>query len=201
MGFLRDLADWVEGFAGTDWAAPVLAATAFFESIFFPIPPDPLLIAISIPQPNMAIWLALLVTLSSVAGAAVGHLIGRRFGHPLLYRMFKREKIERVECLFKRYGAWTILVAAFTPIPYKIFAIAAGVLDMDRRTFLIASLIGRGARFLLIGALVMAFGEQVQSFLDDNFEILTLAAAGGLVLAAGAFLLIYRRRRASRQAN
>ena len=191
----------MEGFADSDWAVPVLAANAFFESIFFPVPPDPLLIAVSIPQPDLAIWLALLVTLSSVAGAMVGHLIGRRFGHPLLYRMFEKEKVERVERLFKRYGAWAVLIGAFTPAPYKVFAIAAGALDLDRRSFLIASLIGRGARFLLIGALVMLFGEEAQGFLDDNFEVVTLAAGGGLIIAAGALLLVYRRRRASRAAR
>ena len=194
-GLFRELSDWLLAFADSDWAALALGIAAFSESIFFPVPPDPLLLAISIPQPHMAMWLALLVTAASVAGAVVGHFIGRKFGRPLLDRMFSRSKVERVERMFQKYGVWAVLIAAVTPIPYKVFAIAAGVLDMDRRTFILASLVGRGARFLLLGALVMAFGEEIEAFIDANFDVLTLAGGAALVAGAVAFVLVYRWRR------
>ena len=83
IDLLRELSDWTAGFAESDWSVVILAVAAFTESIFFPVPPDPLLIAIAIPQPHAALWLAALVTASSVAGAVVGHWLGLRFGRPL----------------------------------------------------------------------------------------------------------------------
>ena len=194
--FLRDLSDWTVGFADSDWSAVILAVNSFAESIFFPIPPDALLIAISIPRPDAALWLAALVTASSVAGAVVGHWLGQRLGRPLLYRFVSASKVEAAERLFRKHGAWAILIAAFTPIPYKVFAITAGVLDLDRRSFILASLIGRGARFFLLGGLVLAFGEDIRGFIDANFELLTVLATVGLVLAVGVMAIVIRRRRA-----
>ena len=193
---LHQLSDWVVGFADSDWAVLVLGVTAFIESIFFPIPPDPLLIGIGILQTELVIWLAALTTAASVAGAVVGHWLGLRFGKPLLRRFVSEDKIERVERLFQRYGAWTIVLAAFTPIPYKVFAIAAGVLNLDRRTFIIASIIGRGARFFLIAGLIVAFGEDIEDFIESNFELLTVIAAAGVVVAAAFMLIVIRIRRA-----
>ena len=90
--------------------------------------------------------------------------------------------MRRVETMFERYGAWAIIMAAITPLPYKVFAIAAGVFDMDLRRFILASLIGRGLRFLTIGVLITAFGESVSTFLDSNFEEVTIAAGVGTVV-------------------
>ena len=191
----------MEGFADSGWAILILATTSFTESIFFPIPPDVLLIPISLQQPKAALGLAALVTISSVAGAVVGHWLGQRFGRPLLYRLVSESKVERVERLFQRYGAWAILVAAFTPIPYKVFAISAGMLDMDRRSFILASMVGRGARFFILGGLIFAFGENIQSFLDDKFEMITVVAAVGLVIALGIMAVIIRRRHAKNAAG
>ena len=192
---LHELTDWLLAFADSDWAVAVLVAASFTESIFFPVPPDPLLIGIAVARPNDALWLAALVTIASVAGALVGHWIGLKLGRPLLYRWFPEDKVLGVESFFKRYGAWAILIAAFTPLPYKVFAITAGVLDLDRRTFILASLVGRGARFLALGGLVFVFGESIEAFIDNNFEALTVAtivAIAAVLLAAG---LYYRRRR------
>ena len=192
---LRDLSDWTTGFAESDWSALILAAASFAESIFFPIPPDPLLLAIAIPQPHAALWLAALVTASSVAGAVVGHWLGHRFGRPLLYRFASGKKVEAVENLFRKYGAWAVLIAAFTPIPYKVFAISAGVLDMNLRTFIFASIIGRGARFFILGGLIFVYGEEIERFIDTNFELVTGASAGALVVAVTVAAIIVRRRR------
>ncbi len=192
---LHNLSDWVVGFADSDWAALALAVLSFCESIFFPIPPDPLLIGIGILQPENALWLAGVVTLSSVAGALVGHWLGKLFGRPLLYRIAPRDKVASVEDMFRKHGVWAILIAAFTPLPYKVFAISAGILDMDRRSFLVASLIGRGARFLLIGVLVFAYGESITEFIEGrSFMLLTVAAAAA-VIAAAALAALYTRRR------
>ena len=181
-------------FAYSDLAILILAISSFTESIFFPIPPDPLLIGIAVRQPENAIWLAALVTVSSVAGAFVGHWLGKRFGRPILRRIVSEKKIAAVEGMFNKYGAWAILIAAFTPIPYKVFTITAGMLGMDRRSFIIASLIGRGARFFLIGGLILVFGDEIEVFIEDNFELMTLAFTAALIVGLAIFLVVRRRR-------
>ena len=135
----HDLTDWTLQAADSDWAVVLLALVAFSESIVFPIPPDPLLIAVGVASPTSAIWVAALVTVASVSGAYVGHWLGRRVGRPLLRRLVSESKTERAEALFNRYGVWAILVAAFTPIPYKVFTILAGIMDLPIRPFLLAS--------------------------------------------------------------
>lgn len=190
----RSLSDWMLDFADSDLAILILAISSFTESIFFPIPPDPLLIGIAVRQPENAIWLAALVTVSSVAGAFVGHWLGKRFGRPILRRIVSEKKIAAVEGMFSKYGAWAILVAAFTPIPYKVFTITAGMLGMDRRSFIIASLIGRGARFFLIGGLILVFGDEIEVFIEDNFELMTLAFTAALIVGLAIFLVVRRRR-------
>ncbi len=185
----HELTDWMLGLADSDWAIGLLILISFSESVVFPIPPDPLLIAIGIASPESAIWIAAFVTLASVCGAYVGHWLGRKVGRPLLGRLISESKIERVETLFDRYGAWAIVVAAFTPIPYKVFTILAGILDLRMRSFLIASLIGRGARFMTIGVLIFIFGESIREFIDNNFEIVAIACGGALSFAVVGFIV------------
>ena len=105
-------------------------------------------------------------------------------------------KVAAAERLFSRYGAWAILVAAFTPLPYKVFAILAGILDMDRRRFVVASLIGRGARFFLLGGLIFVYGDSIEGFTDRNFTQLTIALGVGSVVVVGLGALYAHRRRA-----
>ena len=169
MAWLHDLSEWLLGFAESGWAIGILVVSTFTESIFNPIPPDPLLIAIAVLQPHNAIWLALIAT---------------------------EKYIARAELMFVRYGVWAVLVAAFTPVPYKVFAILAGILGFDRKLFLIVSLIGRGARFLIIGALIMAFGEEIETFVEGNFETITWAVGGAIIAAVAAFVIfrVYRSR-------
>ena len=184
----HELTDWTLGLADSDWAIGLLILISFSESVVFPIPPDPLLIAIGIASPESAIWVAAFVTLASVCGACVGHWLGRKVGRPLLRRLISESKVERAETLFDRYGAWAIVVAAFTPIPYKVFTILAGILDLRIRNFLIASLIGRGARFMTIGVLIFIFGESIRDFIDNNFEIITIAAGVGLAVVVAGYV-------------
>ena len=184
----HELTDWMLGLADNDWAIGLLILLSFSESVVFPIPPDPLLIAIGIASPESAIWIAAFVTLASVCGAYVGHWLGRKVGRPLLGRLISESKIERAEALFSRYGAWAIIVAAFTPVPYKVFTILAGILDLRMRNFLIASLIGRGARFLTIGVLIFIFGESIREFIDSNFEIVTIACGGALAVTVAGYI-------------
>jgi undecaprenyl-diphosphatase len=199
LAWLTDLSEWLLGFAESGWAVGILFLSTFTESIFNPIPPDPLLIAVAVAQPHNAIWLALLATVASVAGAFVGHWLGGRVGRPIAERLFPEKYIVRGEALFERYGVWAVLIAAFTPVPYKVFAILAGVLGFDRKLFLIASLIGRGARFLLIGGLIMAYGDEIESFIESNLTWITGASGAAFIGAIAAFV-VYRVWRARRPA-
>ena len=195
LELLHDLSDWLLGFADSDWAIAVLLVSSFAESIFFPIPPDPLLLAVALVQQPIAVPLGVLVAVASVAGAVVGHALGMRLGRPILTRMFSESRVAYVDRLFERYGVWAILIAAFTPVPYKVFAIAAGVWHMDRRKFIIASAIGRGARFGTIGLLVFLFGEEIEAFLTDNFELLTVGITVAAIIVGTVWYIIHRRRR------
>ena len=191
---LHRLADWTEGLADSDWAVALLSLIAISESVIFPIPPDPLLIAIGLTEPGSAIWLAGLVTVGSVIGAYMGHWLGRKVGRPLLRKLVSDSKTERVEAMFNKYGAWAILVAAFTPIPFKVFTILAGIMNLEMRPFILASIIGRGARFLTIGVLIFIFGEDIQSFIDANFEILTVSSGAGLIAVVVGYFVFQRMR-------
>ena len=196
MEYFDGLTTWFAAFAGSEWAVVVLAIATFLESIFSPIPPDPLLIPMSVLNPNMAILYGLVATLSSVLGALVGHWLGSRFGRPVLSRFASNSKIDQAESLFDRFGGWAVLAAAVTPIPYKVFAVLAGVLKYDRKKFFIVSLIGRGVRFIGLGVLLFLFGEQIQIFIEDNLQSLSLyGLAVFMVLGVGLVLLLKFRNR------
>ena len=196
MEYFDGLTTWFAAFAGSEWAVVVLAIATFLESIFSPIPPDPLLIPMSVLNPNMAILYGLVATLSSVLGALVGHWLGSRFGRPALSRFASNSKIDQAESLFDRFGGWAVLAAAVTPIPYKVFAVLAGVLKYDRKKFFIVSLIGRGVRFIGLGVLLFLFGEQIQIFIEDNLQSLSLyGLAVFMVLGVGLVVLLKFRNR------
>jgi undecaprenyl-diphosphatase len=188
---LRDvvdsLTDWLVDWAESPIGPLMLAVFSAAESVFFPIPPDPLLIALALANPPRALLFAVIATAASVVGGIVGHYLGRRFGRPLLMR-FHVSRVERVEEMFRRHGFWAIVLAGLTPLPYKVFTIAAGVLDVPRRQFVIASIIGRGARFVLIGVLIQVWGDRFERFLDERFDLVAIAL--GVLLLAALLLLV-----------
>ena len=173
---------FLERFAESEWSLFILASMSFVESVFSPIPPDPLLIAMGLLSTNQAIFFGVICTLFSVLGAVFGYGLGKWFGKPLLSKMISESLVEKTEGFFNRYGVWAILIAAFTPIPYKVFAILSGVLQLDMKKFLIASLIGRGGRFITLGVLIAMFGDDVRDFLENQFKTITILGGAFLVL-------------------
>tara|TARA_Y100000310_G_scaffold345695_1_gene468435 strand:- start:17037 stop:17633 length:597 start_codon:yes stop_codon:yes gene_type:complete len=147
---------------------------AFMESSFFPIPPDLLLILLTLADPSLALWFAAVCTLGSVLGGMFGYFLGLKFGRPLLTKVVKEEKIKKVHRLFEKYEAWAIFIAGFSPIPYKVFTIAGGVFYINFKKFVIASLFSRGLRFFSIALFLMFFGETIVAFIEDYFGIFTL---------------------------
>jgi len=186
--FLHGLTDWMLDWAASPWAPVALILFAFWESSFFPVPPDPLLIAMAVARPELGLFYAALATVASVAGAALGYFIGDRGGRPIVDRLFKPDKILLAERLYQRYDVWAILAAAFTPIPFKVFTITAGVAQLDFRRFILASIVGRGGRFFLVGGLVTIFGASIERWIDQYFEFVTL---GFIVLLVAGFILIH----------
>lgn len=159
-----------------------LALLAFAEASFFPVPPDLVLIPLVLRDPGLSLWYAALATLSSTLGGLFGYWLGRRIGRSLLRRLASEAQIARIEGLFHRYGGWAVLTAALTPIPYKVFTIAAGLFLVSIGTFTWASILGRGLRFFLEAVLLWLYGPSMVRFLQGPFGwvtvLVTLALAG-----------------------
>lgn len=187
MEFIHELYTWVVGWAHTPYSGMALFGIAFAESSFFPIPPDVLMIPIMIARPPVALLFAALATLASVMGGAFGFGIGKWGGQPVLRRFFSDEKVQVVQHYYNKYDIWAISIAGFTPIPYKVFTISAGAFELDFKRFMIASTIGRGGRFFLVGTLIMVFGEAIQAFIDQYFD---LAAILFTILLLGGFYVL-----------
>ncbi len=191
MGKLKKLYDWVISWGHTKYGTPALCSLAFAESSFFPVPPDVLLICLGISKPKKAFWYAFLCTLFSVIGGLLGYLIGFAFyaaiGKPLIAFLGYQAEFEVVGKLFQDNAFWAILTAALTPIPYKVFTIAAGFWKITLPAFIIGSIVGRGIRFFAISALLFFFGARVKVFIDKYFNLLSFLA---LILLVGGFIAI-----------
>jgi len=190
LNLLHEFKEWVVGFSDSPWAVFALAINSFTESIFNPIPSDPLILGMAAINPGSVFWLALVATVASVAGAVVGWMGGIFFGRRVLLKIVSAEKSYQVENLFGRYGIWVVLIAAFTPIPYKVFAITAGVLRFDLRSFIVVSLIGRGARFFLLAGVLYYLGNSgLLDRMAANFTLLTVAIVALGVAVVGLLVL------------
>jgi membrane protein YqaA with SNARE-associated domain len=161
-----------------------LAGVSFAESSFFPIPPDVLLAPMTLARPDRWWWFAALTTLASVMGGLLGYLIGYTAIEavtPLLHRVGYWEHFQTAHSWFERYGFWAILAAGFTPIPYKVFTIAAGAAHMGLLPFTLGSLVGRGARFLLVAGLVRWGGAPIERHIRRYIDVIGWATLAALV--------------------
>ena len=189
----RRMYDWVIGFAHHKHSTMALATLSFIESSFFPIPPDVLLMPLCLGNRRKAFWFAAVCTIASVLGGVAGYAIGWGFWHALdefFYRYipgFTPEQFNKVAGLYERYNFWVVFVAAFTPIPYKVITIAAGVFGIGMPMFIVASAIGRGLRFFLVAGLMWKFGEPIVKFIDRYFNLLCIAFT---VLLIGGFAVL-----------
>ncbi len=170
-------------------AVRYLAALAFAESSFFPIPPDAMLAPMALAQPQRAWRYALLTTLASVIGGMAGYLIGYfafDLVEPLLHHAGYWERYLQVREWFDQWGFWAIFLAGFSPIPYKVFTISAGVVAMSFPPFVIASAIGRGARFFMVAGLMVWGGERMErtlrQYIDRIGWVVVLAAVVAYVI-------------------
>lgn len=191
----RRLYIWVLSFAHHKHSTLALFLLSFAESSFFPIPPDVLQIALTLERRNRAFWYATVSTIASVLGGAAGYLIGMLFWGALSQIFFDYipgftpEVYEKVHGLYEEYNFLIIFAAAFTPIPYKVFTITAGVFGILFPMFVIASAVGRAGRFFLVALLLWKFGPPIRTFIDRYFNMICIAAT--LLLIGGFVLLKY----------
>lgn len=188
MRLFGPLYDRVLRWSGHPHAPRYLAAMSFAESSFFPIPPDVMLVPMAVSRPRRAAWFAILTTVASVAGAVLGYVIGYYMIGAILPWIERAGMIEEYEAAvlwFQQWGLWVVLLAGFTPLPYKVFTIAAGALSLSLVPFLLGSLIGRGARFGLVAGIAGILGPKVEPWVRKWIEWL---GWGVLLLAAIAWL-------------
>jgi membrane protein YqaA with SNARE-associated domain len=189
--FHKKLYDWVLSLAHKKYVSLVLFLLAIAESSFFPVAPDFLQIALTLEKPKNVWWYAGVNAVGSVLGGILGYALGAALW-PLLSSFFFRyifseASFEYVGTLYNKWHFLAVFAAAFTPIPYKVFTLAAGVYGLSFPLFVLASVVGRSARFFLVAALLYTYGSPVKIWIEKYFNLLTLAAV--CILIAG-FLLI-----------
>ncbi|UCH81245.1 MAG: DedA family protein [Nitrospiraceae bacterium] len=191
MKFIKKLYDWVLHWAETPYAVPALFLLAFAESSFFPVPPDVLLITLAISIPKKAFKYAMICMIGSVLGGIIGYGIGlygyETIGRPIVEFYHGQEVMDLIKTKYDQHGFLGILIAAITPIPYKVFTIASGVFNFDFWLFTLASIIGRSTRFFVVAALIWKFGSPIRNFIDKYFNLLSIIF---MILLIGGFLLI-----------
>ncbi len=168
-----------------------LALNSFIESFFLVPPPDFLLIAMDLAQPAKALFYALICTIASAFGGVIGYAIGYWGGRPAFNWFFRKggkEKFEAVETLYNKYGTLAVFFSAFTPIPYKVFTIASGILSMNFLKFMIASFFGRGLRFFIVSIVLMLFGEAIKQYI----ELVIIAVTIVIIIF---FIILYKKRK------
>jgi membrane protein YqaA with SNARE-associated domain len=172
---LRKLYFWTLHWADSKHAVFALAALSFIESSFFPIPPDVLLMAICFSAPtrwlSAAFWCSMASVLGGIFGYYIGYALYEVVGKPIVDFYHGQVVMDQVKQFYDAYGFWGVLIAAITPIPYKIFTIASGVFHFDLWQLIFASTIGRGFRFFAVAGLIRAFGPRIKPFLEKHFEL------------------------------
>lgn len=172
---LRKMYYWTLHWADTKYALPALIILSFTESSFFPIPPDVLLMAMCFAKPKKWLTYAFWCTLASAAGGLFGWFIGwglyETVGQQIV-AFYKGEGVmDAAKALYDQWGAWAVLIAAITPIPYKIFTIVSGVFEFSPTMLFVLSLLGRGFRFFIVAGLIRFAGPRIKPFLEKHFEL------------------------------
>lgn len=193
MRYVKRLYDWVLSWANTPYGGTALVLLSFAESSFFPIPPDVLLIALCLGNRDKWFKFASLCTAASVAGGIVGYGIGWGLWHlvdQLFFTYvpgFTEAQFARVQGLYEQWNFWVVFIAAFTPIPYKVITVTAGVFGINIVMFAIASTAGRAMRFFIVAYLLHRYGEPIHGFIEKRFNLLTVAF---VVLLIGGFAVL-----------
>jgi membrane protein YqaA with SNARE-associated domain len=188
---IRSLYDWTMDFAANRNAMWALFIISFIESSVFPIPPDILIVPMVLASREKAWKIAGVCTVASVLGGIGGYGIGyflfESIGQPILNMYGKAEKFHEFQGMYNEWGAWVVAMAGLTPFPFKVITIASGVTKLDMPTFVIASLLSRGARFFLEAALLWYFGDPIREFVEKYLGWLVTI---GFVVLVGGFVAV-----------
>jgi len=188
---LRRLYDWTMAKASHRHAQWWLAAFAFMEASFFPVPPHPLLGLMCLAEPKKAIRFSVIATLASVAGGLLGYSIGHFafevFGQALLRALHLEASFPKAVCYLREYGFWLFVAKGATPIPFKLLTITAGFMAMPLGMFLLGSLVSRSISFMIVGVLFRLFGAPIKAVIDKHLGKVTL---GFVVLVVAGFLAV-----------
>ncbi len=189
--WLRQLYHWALKWADHRHNVKALSILSFVEAFIFPIPPDPLLLAMGAGKPHRAIWYAAVTTVSSILGGLAGYMLGYfvwelTSGFFFQY-VFSEATFYKVVETFQNHTFVSLFVAALTPIPFKVFTVAGGVAHLPIVPFILASIVGRGLRFFTLGLIMYKFGKPAMRLIEKHFEILSVVFA--VLLIAGFYVL------------
>ena len=200
MKFIRVIYDWVLSWSEKPSGPTALGVMSMTEASFFPIPPDVLLIPMALGNRDKAIRFAIICSVCSIIGAMIGYGIGHFIwwaepGQFTGFAQFFFDHIpgftilafSKIQTLYEKWNFWIVFTAGFTPIPFKLFTISAGAFKINFAAFVLASLVGRSARFFLVSGLIKKFGEPIHGFIDNYFNILAIALT---LLLFGGFLMV-----------
>jgi membrane protein YqaA with SNARE-associated domain len=188
---LRRLYDWCVDAAGRPYAAWLMGAISFAESSFFPVPPDAMLVPMSLARPDRAYFFATVCTLTSVVGGMLGYAIGALLydsvGHWLIQLYGAGNKVEALRAAYAQWGSLFILIKGFTPIPYKLVTITSGFAGYSFPLFVLLSIITRGARFFVLAFLLHRYGEEARHIIEKRLgfwvAVMAVTLVAGIVAA------------------
>ncbi len=187
MKIFSALYEWTLKWAEHKFAPRILAILTFAESVFFPIPPDVLLAPMVLAQRERAWRLAALTTAASVIGGVVGYGLGylmfEPWIQPLITEFGYQARFDKAMSWFSEWGVWVVFLAGFSPIPYKLFTVSAGFLQMAFLPFLIASAVGRGMRFFLVAGVIRWGGAPMEQKIRQWVDVLGWLLVGAIIIA------------------
>jgi len=182
---------WALAKAGSPAGAIWLSVISFAESSFFPLPPDVLLVPMVLARRDQWFRLALLCTVTSVAGGMLGYGIGyflyEQIGQSIVEFYHLEREFTAFQNGFQEYGAWILVAKGMTPIPYKLLTITAGVAKLNFGVFIIASIVSRSVRFFLVAALLYRYGAPIQDFIETRLKLVSVLV---LVLVVGGVMMV-----------
>jgi membrane protein YqaA with SNARE-associated domain len=192
MDQMHKMYEWTMKWSEHKFAVPILCLLSFVEASFFLIPPDVLLITMSAVKPRKALYYAFYTTLFSVLGALFGYWIGMTIwehvqGYFFAY-IFTPEQFEFVKSQFDENTFLAIVIAAFTPIPFKAFTVIGGILSAPLAPFILGAIVGRSGRYFMLSGLFFIFGEKIKEQIDKHFEKATLIIGALFVLIVAVYM-------------
>ena len=201
MNLIKNLYDWVLGWAHKPNGHRFLGILSFSEASVFPIPPDVLLIPLCLGHRKKSYIFAFTCSLFSILGAILGYYIGKVLWWQIPGLEYSRiantffeyvpgitiDGFNNIQAMYNQWNFWIVFTAGFTPIPFKLITISAGTFNINFLMFLIASIISRGARFFIVASLIKVFGDPIKEFIEKYFNLLALIFT---ILLIGGFILI-----------